>query len=170
MLLLRDRRVIIGGICLFTVLTLIFYVQYQITLANLRVLQDKWLLMEKDVNRVTELKKKIEEGSSKEKEFLEGHVISPFPSTAILSALSAFLPDSIWLVELKITRKPDENSVLLKGLSLPSSRRSSIQDIEKYLRDLKEKFPPKTELILTTSRQVKDNRELTVFTAVFKWT
>lgn len=166
---LRDRRFILVVSAVFSFLTLLFYLQYQIDLGNLRVLRDKWQLIEKDVQRVAELKKTMEEGSTKERVFLEQHVTTPFPVTAILSAVSVFLPDSIWLVELKITRKPAENSLLLKGLSLPNVRRSSIQDIEKYLRDLKEKFPPGTELILTTSRQVKDSRELTLFTAVFKW-
>lgn len=166
---LQDKRFIAGFAVVFSLLTLVFYVRYQINLGELKVLKDQWFLIEKDVQRVTELKKKMEEGIKKEREFLERYVTTSFPNTAILTAASVFLPDSIWLLELKVTRQAGENSFLLKGLSLPNPRRSSIEDIEKYLRVLREKFPEKTELILTTSRQLKDNRELTLFTAVFKW-
>jgi len=154
----------------FLLLTLIFYVQYQLGRMSLGRLETQWISLQKDVQRVAELKTSIEGGGKKEKEFLERYVTSPFPATAILSATSIFLPDSIWLVELKISRQPNESTFFLKGFSLPSPNRSGIQDIEKYLRDVKGGFPPKTELVLTTSRQVKEDRELTLFTAIFKWT
>ena len=140
---------------------------YQVRVKNLF---GKTRLIEmKHSETIASLKSKIEEGSKKEKEFLEHHITSPFPTTSILTAVSELLPDSIWLVELKVSREAKENTFLLKGLSLPSPHYSSIQDIEKYLREIKERFPPATQLILTTSRQVKENQELTLFTAIFKW-
>lgn len=157
-----------GGIC-FAILTFIFYYQYQFSLKTASVLQIQWSFVEKDVGRVNQLRKSIEDGSKKEREFLERYVVSTFPNTAILSAVSEHLPNSVWLLELKILRQPDENALLLKGLSLPSQSHSTIKDIEKYLRDLKGQFPPQTDVILTTSRQHEKNKELTLFTAVFKW-
>ena len=168
--LLRDQRrmaVLGGGLLVF--LTMIFYLQYQLDLRTLKELQNRWSSLQKDVQRVTELQKEMEKGAKGEKQFLDRYVTSSFPVTTILSAVSEFLPDSIWLVELKVLRQPKENTFLLKGFSVPFEHRSSIQDIEKYLHDIKEKFPAKAELILTTSRQTKENRELTLFTAVFKW-
>lgn len=154
---------------MFAALTVFFYVQYQLGLGTLRELKNRWAFLQKDVQRVTQLQREMEEGVKGEGQFLDRYVTSSFPVTTILSAASEFLPASIWLVELKVSRQPKENTLLLKGFSVPFEHRSSIQDIEKYLHDIKEKFPPKTELILTTSRQTKENRELTLFTAVFKW-
>lgn len=168
--LLRDQRkiAVMGGIFLVG-LTIVFYIQYQFGLRSLKGLQNRWYSFQKDVQRVTEIQKEMEKGVRGEKQFLDRYVTSSFPVTTILSAVSEFLPDSIWLVELKVSRQPKENTFLLKGFSVSFERRSSIQDIEKYLHDVKEKFPQKTELILTTSRQTKENRESTLFTAVFKW-
>lgn len=153
----------------FLLLTLLFYIQYHMNLGKLRALREEWASLQGDVGRVTGLKNQIDSGGKKEKQFLEDYVTSPFPATAILSAVSTFLPDSIWLVELKISRRPNENTFLVKGFSLPKQKHSGIQDIEAYLRALKEGFPPETDLLLTTSRQVKEEMELTLFTAVFKW-
>ena len=111
----------------------------------------------------------MESGSKAERQFLENYVISPFPNTLILSALSELLPDPLWLVELKIVRQPKSNLLLIKGVSQSMREESSVQTIEEYLRALKEKFPANTDLVLTTSRQREGTTELTLFTAVFKW-
>ena len=168
-LFIHRKKILIGCGAAFVVLTLAFYLQYQLGLQALKNLQSRWLSLQKDVKRISELQLHIESGSKKEKEFLERYVTSPFPVTSILNAVNKFLPDSVWLIELKIARQPQESTLLLKGLSLPSSRRLGIQDIEQYLREMKAIFPPRTEVVLTTSRQVKENRELTLFTAIFKW-
>ena len=168
--LILKKKVLIGAGSLFVGLTLIFYIQYQLSLRTFKSLQSHWVFLQKDIQRVSDLQSSLESGSKKEKEFLERYVTSPLPLTAISNAVNQFLPDSVWLIEIKVDRKPQENNLLLKGFSVPSSHSSSIQDIEKYLRDLKAVFPPQAELILTTSRQTKDNAELTLFTAVFKWT
>lgn len=165
----NKRRLAKWGGTIFVVLTLLFYFHYQFSLKTFRELEVRWLSLQKGVQRVNELQQKMEEGVVVEKQFLDHYVTSSFPVTTILSAVSEFLPDSIWLLELKVSRQPKESTFLVKGFSLPFNLRSSIQDIERYLQAMKEKFPPKTELILTTSRQTKENRELTLFTAVFKW-
>jgi hypothetical protein len=83
--------------------------------------------------------------------------------------MSQFLPNSVWLVELKITRETKGTSLMLKGVALPLGTQSSVEIIEKYLRDMKGAFPVNTDLVLTTSRQQKEKRELTLFTAIFHW-
>ncbi len=167
---LRNKRLLNGIGAGFLILTFIFYVQYQWELLRFRELQTQWATLKEEVQRVTQLKTKIELGAKGESDFLQSYVASSFPTTAILSSVNVLLPPSIWLIELKVTRRAHENTLLLKGLSLPSQRGTSIPDIEKYLSGLKEKFPTRAEVILTTSRQLKENRELTLFTAVFKWT
>lgn len=167
---LRNKRLLNGIGAGFLILTFIFYLQYQWESASFQELRTQWTTLEREVQRVTQLKTKIEQGAKGESDFLQRYVGSSFPTTTILSSINVLLPPSIWLIELKVTRRAHENTLLLKGLSLPSQRGVSIQDIERYLSGLKEKFPTRAEIILTTSRQLKENRELTLFTAVFKWT
>ncbi len=162
------RLILIGGI-FFVGLTLVFYTQYLFSLKTLGGLKKRWPVLQQEVQRINQIREDIEKGSKREKEFLENYVTSSFPTTNILTGVSKLLPDSMWLVELKLSRQPDANTFLLKGLAVPPKGRSSIQEIEEYLRALKDKFPKSTSLILTTSRQQKEGMELTLFTAVFKW-
>lgn len=158
----------IGGV-VFLSLTVFFYMQYLFELRTFKGLETEWFGIQQEVRHADQVKAEMEAGGKGERAFLEHYVLSPFQTTSILSAVSQLIPDSIWLVELKVLRQAKENTLLLKGVSLPSRDKSSVQEIERYLRDLKEKFPPGAELILTTSRQQKDRSELTLFTAVFKW-
>jgi len=165
----KQKKILIAVGAVLAILTVIFYIQYQLSLRALRQLQGKWTTLQKDIVRVSNLQSQLESGDKKEKAFLEHDVTSPLSLTAVLNALNQYLPDSVWLIEIKFARQPKESTFLVRGLSLPSSQHSSIQDVEKYLRDLKQTFPPETELVLTTSRQMKENKELTLFTAIFKW-
>lgn len=154
---------------IFLGLTLILYVHYLISLKTLSGLKSGWASIYQDVQRVTQIRTGMDGGVRVESKFLKDYIRVSFPTTRILSAVSESLPDTVWLIELKVTRTPKENSLLLKGLSHPSRGHSSIHEIEKYLRELKNGFPPGTDLMLTTSRQQRDQTELTLFTAVFKW-
>lgn len=153
----------------FLGLTAIFYLQYLWAAYSLRELQSEWGGLQKEVGRVGQIRKELEGGVKGEKDFLAKYVVSPFRITTLLSAASELLPDSIWLTEMRIARESQENTLLLKGLSRSSPRNSSLEDVERYVRDLKERFPPGTDLLLTTSRQQKDSFELTLFTAIFQW-
>ena len=168
--LLGQRKIVMGGVLLLSLLTALFYVQYLIALMARDSLKREWLSMQQEVHRVDQVRSQLEMGSRAERGFLDHYVISSFKTTSILQAVSEFLPGTIWLTEMRIARKPRENMFLLKGVSLPSQGSSSVQEIEKYLGALKGAFPPQTDLVLTTSRQYKENLELTLFTAVFKWT
>lgn len=166
----KNKKILIAVGAALGALTLLFYVQYLLSLGMLEELQKKWVTLQNDILRVSNLQLEIEEGSKKEKAFLEHDITSSLPVTAVFNTLNQYLPDSIWLIEMKFIRQPKENTFLVRGFSLPSAQRSSIQDVEKYLRDLKQTLPPQTELVLTTSRQTKETKELTLFTAVFEWT
>lgn len=166
---LNPKTLKMAGVA-FLGLTFLCYIFYLFDIKTLKKLKAQWPAIQQEALRVDSIRTEVEGGSKKQKEFLEGYVTSTLPTTKILSAVSELLPDSIWLVELNVTREPKENTFLLKGLSLLSKRHTSIQDIEKYIRDLKKVFPPSSELVLTTSRQQKEDMELTLFTAVFKWT
>lgn len=159
----------LGGI-LFLILTLALYAHHIFVSRALAKLQTQWQQLESDVMRIQQMRDEMNQGSKAQKDFLEKYVVAPFRATSILTYISEFLPDSIWLVELKILRQPLQGTLFLKGLSLPSGERSSVQQIEKYLGDLKAKFPEDTVLVLTTSRQQKEKAELTFFMAAFKWT
>lgn len=165
---LRGKPGQIVGI-IFLGLTAIFYLQYLFGAQSVRSLQSQWLGLQKEVQRVGQIRKEIESGVKGEKDFLAQYAVSSFPLTSILNAVNALLPDSIWLIELRVSQESQESTLLLKGLSRASPRNSSLEDVEKYVRDLKERFPPGTNLLLTTSRQQKDSFELTLFTAVFSW-
>ena len=165
----RWIRLLQASGALFAGLTLIFYVQYLLESRTLKTLQNQWQSLEADAQRVQQIRDEMAQGSGAEKKFIEGFIISPFLATQILSGVSELLPDSIWLLELRLVRQPQNNSLLVKGMSLSGKDRTSVQKIEKYLGDLKAIFPENIELVLTTSRQQKDRVELTFFTAIFKW-
>jgi len=167
--LLQNKWLLNGLAVGFLLSTFFLHLQYQVVRVEHKRLLEEWAVLEKDSSRVTQLKTQIEQGAKSERDFLQNYVNSPFSTTMILSSVSQLLPLSVWLLELKVTRLGTENTFLLKGISLPGKQGTSIQDIEKYLSELKDKFPPRTEIVLTTSRQVKEDRELTLFTAVFKW-
>lgn len=154
---------------LFLSVTAVFYVQYFISLHSIKGLRNRWALLQSDLLRVDKLRGELESGSKAEHSSLDKYVLSNYRTTEILSSISESIPDSIWLIELRVLRDAGGNTLVLKGAARSKKGRSSLQDIEKYLRDLKAKSPPNTELSLTTTRQEKEMMELTLFTAVFKW-
>lgn len=165
---LKPAHLKLAG-AIFLGLSLILYFHYLISLRTLSGLKRGWAAIYQDVQRVTQIRTQMDGGIKVESNFLKDHISVAFPTTRILSVASEYLPDTMWLIELKITRTSKENTLLLKGLSHPTREHSSIYGIEKYLRDLKNVFPPGTDLMLTTSRQQRNKMELTLFTAVFKW-
>ena len=167
---LPDRKLTRMGGILFLVLTGILYLQYLVGLGTLKGLQGRWVTIQQELQRTDQLKAQMEKGGKGERDFLENYVFSPYPTTLILSAVSQSLPTALWLVEMKVIRQPHANTLILKGVSRSSREQSSVQQIENYLRDLKDQFPADADLALTTSRQQKERMELTLFTAVFKWT
>lgn len=160
---------VIPLVFLVVCLTFWSYIVYQSGRQEVKILESRWESMTNDLRRVAQLKQDIEEKYKIERALLEKSVAPAFPNTAFLTETSALLPMTIWFLELKISRMEADNSFLLKGLSLPGKQNSSIQEVENYLRDLKEKLPEKAELSLTTTRQRSEGAELTLFTAIYTW-
>lgn len=153
----------------FVVLTLFFYTKYLAGVHQVKKLRGESTTIRQQALRADQIRTQMEGGVKAERIFLEQYVASPFLVTTALNAVSRSLPGSIWLVELKVTRESKRTSLLIKGVALPSGEQSSVEEIGKYLKDLKAAFPANTELILTTSRQQREKAELTLFTAVFNW-
>ena len=156
-------------LALFLAVTMTFYVQYLLAFKSIKDLRNRWTLMQGDLLQVDKLRGELESGIKAERNFLDNHVLSGYRATEILSAVSELIPDAIWLYELRLIRELGGNTLVIKGAARSRKGKSSVQEIEKYLRDLKAKSPPNTELSLTTTRQEKETLELTMFTAVFKW-
>lgn len=164
-----QRRLFRGLGLGFLVLTLFFYGQYLLSLRTYGQLQKRWQGLQGDIGRVNALRSELDTGVRQEKEFLETYVFASPPTTQLLQSVSLFLPNSVWLEELKVSRRPKDHTLLLKGFSLPSKETSSIRNIEKYLQSVKEVLPGDANVVLMTSRKQEQPFEVTLFTAVFKW-
>lgn len=167
---LAVRRVGTGITVVFSVLTLFFYFQYLHQLKIHAEFRRHWASLEHTVRQVAQVKAELEGGVKTEKDFIEKYVVPQLKFTTLFSSAGEHLPESAWLVELQLERAEKGNVLVLKGVALPSRKETSIQEIEKYLKTLRDELPPGTNLLLTTSRQQKEKLELTQFTAVFKWT
>lgn len=165
---LRPRYMKLAG-CIFVLITIIFYIQFLFYVKTYSGLQKKWPALYANAQRVAQIRNEVQGGIKSERDFIAQYLVSPLSTTVILSAISEFLPSSMWLVEVKLTRQPKENIFILKGLTHSEKGRTGMQEVEKYLKLVKEKFPPETRLTVTTSHQERERVELTFFTAIFKW-
>ena len=161
-------KIVVTSAVLFVLLTLIFYVDFLMVSAKWSKLQKKWKTVEPQFKLLNELQKEVEGDLKQEKEFMEKYVVAPRPFTHIAKWSSELLPDSAWLTELKMERAEEGGNILVKGLTLPSKAKSSIEVIEDYLNALKAKMPD-ASLSLTTARQTVEKVELTEFIANFTW-
>lgn len=164
-----QRRLLRGLGLGFLAITLLFYVQYLLSMGRYGKLQKQWQGLQGDIGRVNALRSELDTGVRQEKEFLETNVFASPPTTQLFQSVSVFLPNSVWLEELKLSRHPKDHTLLLKGLSLPSKETSSIRNIERYLQSIKEGLPGDANVVLMTSRKQDQSFEVTLFTAVFKW-
>lgn len=161
------KTAILAGVAL-TLLTLVFYVDFILSFGKLRRIEGDWKTSQPEYQKLTQLQKEVEGPLKQERQFMEQFVTTSRPLTSFLMWGSELLPDSAWLVELKLSRSKESGNFLIKGLSLPSKEKTSIEHIESFLQALKAKMPD-TRLALTTTRQEIDKVELTQFTAHFGW-
>ncbi len=160
----------IAAICgiLFAVLTIYFYVDLLLANAKLKRIQAAWAKIQPQSIALKKLEDTVEKTLNPEKNFLEGFVTVQKPLTLFMVWASELLPDGVWLTEFSMERKQEGGHLFIKGLALPSKEKSSIESIEIYLHQLKEKIPD-ANLSLTTTRQTLEEKELTQFTAHFDW-
>ena len=162
------RKVGAGAGILFAVLTVCFYVDFLVASVRLRKLESQWNTLQPQSLGLKKLQGEVEGELKSERDFLKGSVTAEKPLTHLLLWVSEFLPESAWLTELQLDRAGEGGEFLVKGLCLPSKGRSSIEQIETYLHQLKGKMPDAV-LSLTTTRQKIEGAELTQFTAHFGW-
>jgi Tfp pilus assembly protein PilN len=158
---------IVAG-AIFGIVTLFFYVDFWQAKFALSRLNKEWLVVEPQSQRLKQLQQDVENNLTPENVFLKRFVTSDRPLTFILGWVNDNLPPTGWLTQLQMDRAGESGKLLVKGLTLPSKEKSSIEHIEIFLNALKQKMPDAT-LSLTTSRQKIKDVEVTQFTATFEW-
>lgn len=161
-------KIAIAAAVVFALLTLYLYGDLLFARTQLKKVQAEWAKVQPESLELKKLEDEVEKTLRPEKIFLESFVTAQKPLTLFMRWVSEFLPDSVWLTEFRMERKQDGGHFFIKGLALPSKEKSSIEAIEIYLHQLKEKIP-EAHLSLTTTRQTLEGTELTQFTANFSW-
>lgn len=156
----------VGG--LFSVLTLFFYIDFWSKHIQLSKLNKEWRTVEPQSQQLKKLEQDVENNLKPENIFLKRFATSVQPLTSILGWLNEYLPAATWLTQVQMDRDGDGGKLVVKGLTLPTKEKSSIETIEIYLNALKAKMP-EANLSLTTSRQQIKDTEVTQFVATFDW-
>lgn len=159
---------ILGGV-LFALITLILFIDFLIVSVKLGGINKKWSIVQPQFQILNQLQAEVEGTLKKEKEFIEGYVTTQTFYTQIFMAASEYLPEATWLTEMKMDRTVGGGAFLLKGLVIPVKGKSSIEIIEKYVNEVKNKIP-ESALRLTTARQTVEKVDLTEFVANYTWT
>ncbi len=152
----------------FMILTVFFYFDYLHASKELKTLTATWTTLQPQSAQLKALETEVESTLKPERDFLLRHVMTAKPLTFGMSWVNELLPESGWLTELRMEQGQGTQSLFIKGLVLPSKERSSIELIEVFLHQLKERIP-EAELSLTTTRQKIEGAEVTQFTANFDW-
>lgn len=158
----------IGVGSLFLILTIFFYIDFIVAKGSFSKLEKESANILPQSQQLKQLEQEVEQTLKPENAFLNRFVTADKPLTQLLTWASENLPPSTWLIEFKLVRKGDGGQLFLKGLTLPTKEKSSIELIEIYLHQLKSKMPD-ANLSLTTSRQRIKTVELTEFSANFDW-
>lgn len=159
-------KLALGGAVLFSILTLWFYIDYNHSQSELKKMTATWTTLQPQSAQLKALETEVETVLKPERNFLEKYVVTPKPMTFVLGWFSELLPDTAWLTEVKMEQKEGTQNIFVKGLVVPSKTQSSIEVIEKYIQQLKEKIP-EAKLSLTTTRQKMEQIEVTQFIASF---
>ncbi len=161
-------KLAVGGAILFMIMTGYFYIDFLIASSRMKKLESDWLAVQPKAAELTALQAEVDNTLRPEKNFLAEFVATGNPLTYILQWCSEFLPLSGWLTEVRLDRRGEGGEVLVKGYCLGTKEKSSIEQIETYLHELKTKMPY-AQLSLTTTRQQYEGVELTQFIANFVW-
>ena len=157
-----------GGVVLFLIMTGYFYIDFLIASSRLKKVEKDWLAAQPQATELANLQKQVDTTLRPEKDFLASFVATGNPLTHILQWCSEFLPVSGWLSEVQLQRRGEGGDLLVKGYCLGNKEKSSIEQIETYLHELKTKMPD-ANLSLTTTRQKYEGVEITQFIANFVW-
>ncbi len=161
-------RIAIGLGILFGILTGSFYLDYMNAQKELKKLEQTWATLQPQSAQLKALESEVETTLKPERDFLTKYVLTAKPLTFLLVWISEFMPDTAWLTEVKMEQSEAGQNLFIKGLVLPSKEKSSIELIEIFFHQLKEKIP-ESLLSLTTTRQKLESVEVTQFIANFEW-
>lgn len=154
---------------LLLLLTLFFYADFLKVKSSYERVRKEWIRFAPQMKHLKDLEQKVDVEMKGEKEFLESSILNSDPFTRVLQLVSERLPKGAWLTELKIERlKEGGNSVLLQGAVVPVGAKTGIEQIEEFVRTIKERFP-KTTVALTTSKMSDKQVAGTAFTATITW-
>jgi hypothetical protein len=162
------KKIAIGVGAFFIILTVFFYIELLFVRAHSGQLDKQWVELQPRSAELKKLEQEVDVTLKPEKDFMERFVTSAKPLTYFWLWMSEFLPDTSWLTEVSMERKGDGGGLMVKGLTLNSKEKSSIEHIEIYLHKLKEKMPD-ANLNLTTTRVKISETEVTQFIANFDW-
>jgi hypothetical protein len=162
------KQIAMGAGVLFAVLTVFFYIDFVFANFSLKKLQKESADILPQQQQLKQLETEVEQTLKPENAFLNKFVTADRPLTHLFSWVSEQLPASSWLTEFKLSREGQGGRLFLKGLTLPTKEKSSIEWIEVYLHQLKAQMPD-SNLSLTTSRQRVKGVEVTEFIANFDW-
>lgn len=161
-------QIAIGAGVLFALLTVAFYIDFLIANVSLGKLRKESADILPLSQQLKQLEQEVEQTLKPENTFLNRFVTADKPLTQLLMWTSEVLPSSAWLTEFKLTREGEGGKLFIKGLTLATKEKSSIEQIESYLHQMKEKMPD-VNLSLTTSRQRIKDTEVTEFIANYDW-
>lgn len=165
---LPALKIVVGVSSIFILLTVIFYVDFILSTFKLRRLEAKWKEIQPQSRVLEQLRSEVEGDLKKEYDFMKSFVTTERPLANILVWASEFLPPTAWLTEVNLQHSKEAETLLIKGLCLPSKEKSSIEYIEDYLNHLKGKMPD-AAITLTTNQQKMSDVEITQFIANFDW-
>ncbi|MDP3921385.1 MAG: hypothetical protein Q8R76_11330 [Candidatus Omnitrophota bacterium] len=161
-------KLAIGLGVLFVILTTYFFFGYLSARGKLKEASASWKVVEPQAVVLNDLEAEVEKVLSKEKQFLETTVTTERPLTNMLEWASQYLPSSAWLTQVKRRNDAEGNSIVITGLCLSTKEKTSIEQIEDYLHNLKTEIAD-AKLSLTTSRQIQYSVQVTHFVAVFEF-
>lgn len=161
-------KIAVAAFVFFILLTIFFYVDFILSSARLGKVEKKWSELQPQFNELNLLQKEVDGAMKQEREFMQQFVTTERPLTTVLEWTSELLPQTAWLIEIKVTQEKGVVNFLLKGLCLPAKGKTSIEQIDQYLQDLKKKMPD-VRLSLQTTRNQIGEIEMTQFTSNFQW-
>ena len=162
------QKGLLAAVVLFVLVTLVLYVNLFSLKGRLGELEKRWVDIQPQYQELTSLQSTVEGQLTQEKDFMVRFVTSEQPLTYLMMWISEYLPEGAWLTSLELERDGEATSIEIQGLALSTSEKSSIEQIEQYLQNLKGQMPG-SKLSLTTTRQIQEGVELTHFSANFMW-
>lgn len=158
-----------GAGVVFIGLTAFFYTSYLGLNGKLSRVNQAYLDIQPRVQVVRALEQEVTNLLQPEKNFLKANILNKAPLTSILQVMNDALPDGVWLTALSINNSGEKRSFQLQGVALNTQEKTSIQQIEHYLHQIKMVIPNSQFAYSTGKQQGSESAAATAFTANFHW-